>query len=99
MKIYISGKISGLRPKDVRAIFNRAAYEISLRDNTPINPLENGLTSDHPWILHMMVDLWMLKQCDAIFMLPNWRQSRGAIIEFIMAKLLRKQIFKCKQPK
>lgn len=94
MKVYISGKISGLHPNDVRSAFYTAAYQISLRDNTPVNPLENGLTPEHPWILHIIVDIWMLKQCDAIYMLPNWKRSRGAIIEFAVAKLLRKKIFK-----
>ena len=94
MKIYISGKISGLDPNDIRAAFYQAAHEISLRGNTPINPLENGLKPERPWILHMVVDIWMLIRCDAIHMLPDWEDSRGAKVEYKVAKLLRKQIFK-----
>ena len=40
----------------------------------------------------MRRDLEMLAACDAIYMLDDWRQSRGAQIELRMAMTWRKMI-------
>ena len=93
MRVYISGKVSGLPRREVARKFGMAAYEIALGDNTPVNPLDNGLKPERPWLLHMVVDIAMLARCDAICMLPDWRHSRGARIEHRIARLLRLRIF------
>ncbi|MEG2599113.1 MAG: DUF4406 domain-containing protein [Muribaculaceae bacterium] len=73
--------------------FAMACYYISLNDNTPVNPLNNGIKPERPWLLHMVVDIATLLRCDAICMLPDWRDSRGARLERRVAKILRIPVF------
>ena len=44
------------------------------------------------WSLCMLVCLWHLTGCSYIYMLNNWRDSRGARIEHRWATILRKKI-------
>ena len=88
---YISGRITGLPVEEYTANFERAAAILTLAGFRAINPLK--LT--HPfkcWIGYMAVDLFILTFCDCIYMLDNWQDSRGAMIEYKWAKFLRKQI-------
>lgn len=41
----------------------------------------------------MAVDFEMLSRCDAVFMMRNWRKSRGAKMEHAEAKRLEKEIY------
>ena len=41
----------------------------------------------------MAVDFALLRQCDAVFLMPNWRQSPGAIREEAHARLHRIPVF------
>ena len=81
MKIYISGKITGLPFPEVVAKFQSAEELLDELDLVPVNPLKNGLTKNHAWVEHMVRDIEMLLACDAIYMLDNWVDSKGARIE------------------
>lgn len=85
MKIYISGKITGLPFPEVEEKFYDAKDLLESLDFEVINPLENGLTQSHSWNEHMVRDIEMLLDCDAIFMLDNWQTSKGADIEYHIA--------------
>lgn len=62
----------------------------------PVNPTEFtflGREMDFwPWAVCMAVCLWHLVGCSHVYMLRDWRDSRGAKIENRTAKLLRKHI-------
>lgn len=81
MKIYISGKISGLPMEEVRAKFAQAEQQIVAFGHTPVNPLNNGQPADASWEEQMLASIKMLFECDAIYMLHDWGDSRGARIE------------------
>ena len=49
---------------------------------------ENGLPIDSPWEQHMLRDIELLMGCGGIFLLPDWKESRGARIEHAIAKEL-----------
>lgn len=85
MKVYISGKITGLPITEAEERFKDAEELISALNLTPVNPLKNGLPRHSSWEEHMAKDIELLKQCEAIFMLENWEDSRGAKIEYDFA--------------
>ena len=83
--VYISGKISGLPVEEVKVKFKKASDHIISIGCLPSNPLNNGLTHSHSWEQHMRRDIEMLMSCDAIYMLSDWNDSKGATIEHHLA--------------
>lgn len=88
MKIYISGKITGLPLPEVRQRFADAAAFLNAIGFEAVNPLNNGIEQTASWKEHMVADIRMLFDCDAIYMMDNWMQSRGAGIEYDIANRL-----------
>ena len=78
MKIYISGKISGLPYGEVERKFADAEELLESIGFEVVNPLRNGLPE---------------KECGAIFMLDNWRDSRGARHEYNFALEEGKEVY------
>lgn len=85
MKVYISGKITGLPISEAEERFKDAEDLITALNLIPVNPLNNGLPRHSSWEEHMARDIELLKTCEAIFMLDNWEDSRGAKIEYEFA--------------
>lgn len=92
-KIYISGKITGLPIGEVIAKFRTAEGKIRRFGFEPISPLDNGLPRDAEWADQMGKDIALLLRSDAIYMLPDWQQSEGAMIEYLVARQRRMRIF------
>lgn len=86
MKIYISGKISDLPTEQVKEKFAKAEAQIRAFGHEPVNPLDNGQPSTATWAQQMTASLAMLFECDAIYFLPDWVESRGARIEAKIAQ-------------
>jgi hypothetical protein len=70
----------------------RAEVAVSRMGIQPVNPLRNGLKFSAPWTLHMIVDIINLACCSHVYFLRDWRDSRGAKIEYRFAKLFNKKI-------
>jgi len=91
-KTYISGPITAPTPEQVAANlakFNAAEAAMRAAGITDIaNPVSNGLDRDAPWEAHMRADIKLLMDCDTVAMLDGWADSRGARIEFDLAKRL-----------
>lgn len=89
--IYISGKISG--DPFYKDKFKRAKEQLL---NDPkinwvvINPAElpDGFTYNQ----YTRIGIALLSECDAIFMLRDWHDSKGAAKEFFFANRLCKDI-------
>lgn len=86
MKWYISGKITDLPTDQVTAKFEQAAQQIRAFGHEPVNPLENGLRMDAPWKDHLVADIVLLLECDAIYLLKDWGDSKGSRIEANIAQ-------------
>ena len=87
MKIYISGQITGLKLVDARALFERAEILLQERGYIPVNPMKlNPHTVGKTWKEYMLDDLNALFDCEAIYLLDNWQDSKGARIEYQVAK-------------
>jgi hypothetical protein len=84
--VYISGKITGLEVAEFEKNFSDA--EETLKE-MGFAEVINPCTLDHchgkTWEEYMLEDIKALFYCDAIYMLSNWKQSRGARIEFFIA--------------
>lgn len=90
MRLYLSGKMSGLEDFGF-SVFNPEARRLRNLGYEVVNPaeiaaehLEQG--SNNQWLDWIIEDLKYLKYCDAIAMLPRWKESTGATIEHTCAK-------------
>lgn len=83
MKIYISGQITGLDLETAKQNFQIAEdYLRSIGYSDIVNPMKIHPEGNiYTWTQYMRADLKALMDCDAIFLLSNWNQSKGAMIE------------------
>lgn len=88
MKVYISGPISGLLYEEVEKAFNEAETSLKEQGHEVVNPLNNGLPRESTWNEHMRADLKLLLDCDAIYLLKGYQNSKGAMIEYDLARIL-----------
>ena len=92
MDVYLSGQISGLDFEVVKDLFQNAREHLESYGYGVVSPLDNGLPIESEWHDHMLADLRILSECEAIAMLPNWEKSEGAKIELAFAKKMQLKI-------
>lgn len=87
---YLSGKMSGLadlnRPK-----FNAAEdllYSLFGRGVIVINPHTLAMHEPKTWENFMRNDIRAMLRCSNVVVLDDWQNSRGAIIEVLLANAL-----------
>ncbi len=85
MKIYISGKITGLPITEARQCFDDVEALLEEIGLEPVNPMKKKLSDNATWEQHMVKDIELLLRCDAIYMMANWVDSKGAQIEYDIA--------------
>lgn len=90
---YISGKISGLDYTTAEAMFKQAETDLIKYGYRVINPMSLPHEHGRSWAEFMREDLKALLNCTHIFMLSNWQDSKGAIIEHELAEDLGINIF------
>jgi hypothetical protein len=97
MKIYISGKITGLDIEEAMQNFEDAEVMLNkLNFDTIFNPFKVCKDLDPntaTWDDYMIKNIEVLLKCDSIFMLSNWEDSKGARLEFDIAKSLGVKIY------
>ena len=93
MRIYVSGKISGLPYEDVKTRFDDCQELLESIGFEVINPITMGLRQEATWEQHMVKDIELLLSCDAIYMMDNWMDSTGAGIEYDIAMRTGKDIW------
>lgn len=93
MKVYLAGPITGM-PNHNQKSFSVAASFIRLQGHEVVNPIEmDGGNFSKPYSEYMRRDIEKLMQCEGIALLPNWERSRGAMIEFQIARVLEMPMF------
>jgi hypothetical protein len=92
MVVYISGKMTGLEPEIDKKNFQKAKEFLQNAGYDCVNPIDLN-NSGVAWIDAMKVDITELMQCNAIAMLPNWKESKEATIEHYIAFNLGLKVF------
>lgn len=88
-KVYISGKISGLDYQEAYNKFESAEQDVVRLGGIPVNPMK--ICDNDPnktWEDYMEIDLGALLRCEGIYMLKDWGDSRGARVEYAVAREL-----------
>mgnify|MGYP003405526458 CR=1 FL=1 len=86
-RIYIAGPMTGL-PEFNYPAFNAEAARIRALGNHVENPAENPAPENGAWEDYMKMALRQMLTCDTVAMLPGWGKSKGALIEYSLAKTL-----------
>lgn len=87
-KIYIAGKINGL--DDYRKLFKEAEDNFIEDGYVVMNPAVLGEGFDYE--VYLPICLLMLQACDTVYMLNNYKDSKGAKVELEYAKAQGKKI-------
>lgn len=87
MKVYISGPVSGYPDNNAEA-FNRAEDALRREGYEPLNPLSIKLGENATWEDYLRADLRLLTTADAIYLLKDWGESKGARLEAYVARKL-----------
>ena len=90
-KVFISGKVSDLPYLVAYGNFSNAERKLSAMGYEVVNPMKI-CKKNWSWLRCMIKCLWAIFFCDKIYQLPDWKDSKGARIEYKWAKLLRKRI-------
>ena len=86
-KIYIAGRVSGVKPEVYEKQFATVKAELEKAGHEVINPLTDIPHEDTTnWGLTIMECLPYVADCDCIAMLPGWERSDGAQIEYHFAR-------------
>ena len=93
MKIYVAGKISGEKRFEMQEKFYDAAAFLTSRGNEPFIPSVLPAYEDVPHEDYLHICYAMIDICDAIYMLRDWQQSKGARLELQYAADWKKDIY------
>jgi hypothetical protein len=85
--VYISGRISGMEKKAFE-LFEAAELALIEKGFRVINPMKLPHQHDLTWESYMKEDIAALCQCDYIYFISNWMESRGAQIENMISDLV-----------
>jgi hypothetical protein len=92
LKVYIAGPMTGLLHLNFPAFHGEAA-RLRYLGHEVLNPAEINPDTTAKWRDCMAADIKALVDCQAISMLPGWRNSRGARIEHFIAQQLGMKVY------
>jgi hypothetical protein len=98
MKIYLSGKMSGL-PEHGFPLFNSEAARLRALGYDVVNPAELKEEPGWNWLDFMIRDLEAMKDVEAIALLDNWWDSDGAHMEHIVAQRMGYKVYMARELK
>lgn len=92
MRIYISGKITG--DENYKQKFAEAEKILEEQGHEVINPARVAeALPELTYQQYLDIDYLLIEYCDAIYMLEDWIESKGARAEYGLAIRLHKEIF------
>lgn len=90
-RCYIAGPITGTI--DFAEKFKAAEYEIARMHMIPVNPVTLPHNHNKSWEAYMKECIAALMACDAIYLLENWYNSKGANLEIEIAASLQYPVY------
>lgn len=84
-KVYISGPITGRKEEEYKSDFNNAELWLTGLGYDVVNPVSYGLIENGKWEDYMRRDIKLLCDCDYIYLLDGWQDSRGSRVEYGVA--------------
>jgi hypothetical protein len=88
-KVYLIGKVTGLDYRKTVKKFAEAEFRLRILGYEVVNPMKIIRNPTVKWSLAMRVCIsTMLEDCDAIYLLPDWKLSIGAKLEYEVANQL-----------
>lgn len=112
MRVYISGQITGLPQREYEQNFADAAEVVLGSGHEAVNPVEiepdcsegcgsTAILADgsykHKWNCYMKADIIAMMTCDAVLVLSNWINSKGATVEVELADAVGIPIYALKE--
>ncbi len=90
MRVYIAGKITGEDLAECKEKFLTAEKEFkyNFQSSIVVNPMSLPHNHDKNWKSYMRECIKALVDCDAILMLKDYKESKGAKIELSIAEKL-----------
>lgn len=86
-RLYLAGPMTGHEELNFPQ-FHRVAGKLRALGYDVVNPAEINVDPDAKWHDCMRADIQQLVTCQAVALLPGWRNSRGAILEHHIAQAL-----------
>jgi hypothetical protein len=83
---YLSGAISG--DENYKRKFSEAAQLLKALGFRVYNPVKQNEKGDKDWTYYMKKDIKALLKCGGLMRLPDWKESRGARLEYTIANEL-----------
>lgn len=90
-KVYIAGKVTGVKRDIAESKFNNASKICIKLGLDPVSPLDI-VPSSADWKMAMKICITELLKCDAIYVMSDYEDSPGAMMEYQIAKTLGLQI-------
>jgi hypothetical protein len=93
--VYIAGRVSGISPCEAWNNFKRAESKLEeLKEfDRIINPMAICKSSWSWWLCMAICLLQLIFKANAIYLQRNWTSSRGAKIEYKVARALGKELW------
>lgn len=93
-KIYLAGKVTGdPRYKEKFEAGVKYLEELGWKRENIVNPARE-VPEGTPWLKAMWKCLGLLRRCGWVALLPDWKESWGARMEHLVAKVTMKWIVK-----
>lgn len=92
MKTFISGRVSGINYEYAKRNFKKVEKALVKQGYEVVNPTK-FCKKEWSWLRCIIVCLWHLTKCDAVYFLRNYKNSKGAMIEYKIAKILGKLMY------
>ena len=89
--IYLSGKLNGTQPHDLRKEFDGIQNDLNSKGYVCCNPRRQFRLKS--WEDNTIRDLQLLRDCDAICLIGDWEDSMNANIELLFAKGMNKEVY------